>query len=137
MALVFGDEKRGLSDEDLSSCQVVCRIPAGETQPSLNLAQAAAVMGYALARASLTGTAEPIESLAGSEPATLGELAELRAMLEELLLVADFLNPQNPRAILREMTQPLERGGVTRREVLLWKTAVKKLGRLTGRRSGP
>jgi tRNA/rRNA methyltransferase len=137
VALVFGDEKRGLSDEDLFSCQIVCRIPAGEAQPSLNLAQAAAVMGYALARSALIEDVEPVESAAGTEPATLGEISELRAMLEELLLTAEFLNPQNPRAILGEMIQPLERGAVTRREVLLWKTAVKKLGRLTGRRSDP
>jgi tRNA/rRNA methyltransferase len=133
VALVFGDEKRGLSDEDLSFCQAVCRIPASDAQPSLNLAQATAVMGYALARAALPEAhGAPAEDLA-----TLGEIAELRASLEKLLLAAGFLNPQNPRAVLGELARPFERGGVPRREILLWKTALKKLARLTARRSDP
>jgi tRNA/rRNA methyltransferase len=136
---VFGDEKRGLSDEELSFCQAVCRIPAGDAHPSLNLAQAAAVMGFALAHASLReGPGSPAETPApGSELATLGEIAELRAGLQALLLAADFLNPQNPRAILGDLLRPFERANLTTREVLLWKTALKKLARFTERRSDP
>lgn len=135
-ALVFGDEKRGLSDEDLSFCQSICRIPTGAAQPSLNLAQAVAVMAYALARAA--PSSEPVGvSPDGDERATLAEQAELSSLLSEVLLAADFLNPQNPRAILEELRRPLDRAGLTKREVLLWKTALKKLGRVSARRSGP
>jgi tRNA/rRNA methyltransferase len=135
VALVFGDEKRGLSDDELTFCQVVSRIPADEAQPSLNLAQAVAVMGYCIARAALSDAHPAPEEPA--ELATLGEIAELRTDLEELLLFAGFLNPQNPRAILGELARPFERAGITRREVLLWRTALKKLARATAQRSGP
>jgi tRNA/rRNA methyltransferase len=136
VALVFGDEKRGLSDDELSVCQAVSRIPAGEAQPSLNLAQAAAVMGYALVQAAVhRGPIDPSEPPV--EPASLGELAEMRASLQELLLSVGFLNPQNPAAILAELTAPFERAGLTRREAQLWKTALKKIGRLSAPRSGP
>src|SRR5688500_18635169 len=40
VALVFGGEKRGLSDEELSHCQDVLVIPTTPAQPSLNLSQA-------------------------------------------------------------------------------------------------
>jgi tRNA/rRNA methyltransferase len=137
VALLFGDEKRGLSDEDLSHCQAVCRIPTAAAQPSLNLAQATGVMGYALARSSLQTPARETAPGDAAELATLAERAELRALLEALLLEAGFLNPQNPDNILTELLRPLESSGLERRELLLWKTALKKLARLSGRRSAP
>jgi TrmH family RNA methyltransferase len=138
VALVFGDEKRGLSDEELSVCQVVCRIPSGEAQPSLNLAQSAAVIGYALVRAAMhRAQVDPADGSEPAEPATLGELGELRASLRGLLLAAGFLNPQNPAAILGDLTAPFERAVLTRREAQLWKTALKKIGRLSAQRSDP
>jgi tRNA/rRNA methyltransferase len=136
-ALVFGDEKRGLSDEDLSFCQAICRIPASAAQPSLNLAQAAAVMAYALCAAARAGA--PPAPIDGAEDAqaTLAEQAELHALLGQVLLEAAFLNRQNPRLILEELRRPFERAGLTKREVQLWKTALKKLGHVNARRSGP
>ncbi len=136
VAVVFGDEKRGLSDEDLSACQAICCIPASDAQPSLNLAQAAAVMAYALMAA--TRSHGPAATLGPAEArATLAEQAELDALLRQVLLDADFLNPQNPQAILAELRQPLERAGLSRRELQLWKSALKKLARLSGRRPAP
>jgi tRNA/rRNA methyltransferase len=136
-ALVFGDEKRGLSDEDLSFCQAICRIPASAAQPSLNLAQAAAVMAYALCAAARAGAPAAPTDGAEDAQATLAEQAELHALLGQVLLEAAFLNPQNPRLILEELRRPFERAGLTKREVQLWKTALKKLGHVSARRSGP
>lgn len=49
-ALLFGSEKRGLSNEDLSYCHWLVRIPTSESQPSMNLGQAVAVCLYELTR---------------------------------------------------------------------------------------
>jgi tRNA/rRNA methyltransferase len=136
VAVVFGDEKRGLSDEDLAACQVTCCIPSSDAQPSLNLAQAAAVMGYALIAAARSHDPAPTPGPDDGR-ATLAEQAELDALLGQVLLDADFLNPQNPQAILAELRQPLERAGLTRREWQLWRSALKKLARLSGRRPAP
>jgi tRNA/rRNA methyltransferase len=50
VALLFGSEKRGLSNADFSHCQWLIHIPTSEEYPSLNLAQAVAVCLYELAR---------------------------------------------------------------------------------------
>lgn len=50
VALLFGSEKRGLSNEDLSHCHWLLRIPTREDHRSMNLGQAVAVCVYELAR---------------------------------------------------------------------------------------
>jgi TrmH family RNA methyltransferase len=50
VALLFGSEKRGLSNEDLSHCHWLLRIPTREAHRSMNLGQAVAVCLYKLAR---------------------------------------------------------------------------------------
>jgi tRNA/rRNA methyltransferase/tRNA (cytidine32/uridine32-2'-O)-methyltransferase len=48
LALVFGDERSGLSNEDLAQCHDLSAIPTSDEQPSLNLAQAVLVYAYEL-----------------------------------------------------------------------------------------
>lgn len=48
-AIVFGPEKHGLTEEDLSHCRAIIAIPTGDAQPSMNLGQAVAVVCYELA----------------------------------------------------------------------------------------
>jgi TrmH family RNA methyltransferase len=48
VAFVFGNEKTGLSPEDLALCTEAMRIPIAADQPSLNLAQAAQILAYEL-----------------------------------------------------------------------------------------
>ena len=50
VALLFGSEKFGLSNEDMSHCHALLRIPTREEHPSMNLGQAAALCLYELAR---------------------------------------------------------------------------------------
>lgn len=45
-AMVFGNEKDGLSDEELNLCSLAVHIPSSEAFPSLNVAQAVQVAGY-------------------------------------------------------------------------------------------
>jgi tRNA/rRNA methyltransferase len=122
-AVVFGEEKRGLSDDELASCQAVCRIPSDEAQPSLNLAQACAVMGYAIAERS--SRAEPPQQLATPSP-TQEQLWALRERLRAVLAPADFLNPQGPERILAELMRPWERARLAPRELELWTNALRK-----------
>jgi tRNA/rRNA methyltransferase len=125
VGLLFGEEKRGLSDAELGPCHEVCRIPSSEAQPSLNLAQACAVMGYAVAAVSAV-PAPP------NAVATVAELDGLRERLRSALAAADFLNPQSPDRILDELLRPLARAQLSPREVDLWGNALRKIaGALT------
>ena len=49
MAVVLGEERRGLSDAELTLCSAVCTIPTSHAYDSMNLAQAAAVLAYEIA----------------------------------------------------------------------------------------
>jgi tRNA/rRNA methyltransferase len=119
VALVFGGEQRGLSDEELQRCHEIAAIPTSETQPSMNLAQAAAVLLYLCARAD---DAAPIEPEV--EPgARLETMYALEARMRGALLGAGFLNPQAPDHILRELGRTLVRVRLTQREAELWLTA--------------
>jgi tRNA/rRNA methyltransferase len=59
VALLFGSEKRGLSNEDLSHCHWLLRIPTREEHRSMNLGQAVAVCLYELARNSNAPSRQP------------------------------------------------------------------------------
>src|SRR6267142_2844304 len=76
VALLFGSEKRGLSNEDLSHCHWLLRIPTREDHRSMNLGQAVAVCLYELARD--PHTAPPAKRIAASA-------AELERLTSSLL----------------------------------------------------
>lgn len=50
LAIVFGSERSGLSNEELAACRAVIHIPTQRATPSMNLGHAVAVVGYELAR---------------------------------------------------------------------------------------
>lgn len=127
VALVIGGEKRGLSDEDLSRCQDISVIPTqAEPQPSMNLAQAAAVMLYLCSRAD-RGDAVPVQR---PEGARLQVVKVFEQKLKDVLLHAEFLNPKSPQYVLEELMQSLHRGQLTQRELELWLGAIKAVDRV-------
>ncbi len=121
IAIVFGDEKRGLSDAELSLCQDVCRIPTAALQPSMNLAQSVAVLSYALA------TVGPGAPKDGPPPATHADLAAAREEARQALSAAGFLNPQRPDLILDELLSCWARAGLSHREAELWRASFRQI----------
>jgi len=90
VALLFGSEKRGLSNEDLSQCHWLLRIPTQEEHRSMNLGQAIAVCMYELARD--PKVARPEKILA----ATAGDLERVSSILLEVLRLSGYLKvPSN------------------------------------------
>lgn len=81
VAILFGSEKVGLSNEDLSHCDLLLRIPTLQKHPSMNLGQAVAVVLYELVR-----QAEP-HSAADTKDAqaTAGERERMAALWVEAL----------------------------------------------------
>lgn len=126
VALVLGGEQRGLSDEELAVCADVLVIPTSEVQPSMNLAQAASVLLYLCSR---EGQPQPAAPLASEPGARMGTLNALSARMQQVLLTAQFLNPQAPEHVLHELERTLSRARLTQREAELWLTAFKHLER--------
>jgi tRNA/rRNA methyltransferase len=89
VALLFGSEKRGLSNQDLSHCHWLMRIPTREQHPSMNLGQAVAVCLYELVRGGKTTARGETR-----EVATAGELERITALLLEALRESGYLKPR-------------------------------------------
>jgi tRNA/rRNA methyltransferase len=77
IALVFGSEKRGLTNDDLALCHAVIRIPTNNSCPSMNLGQAVAVCCYELRQ--WTGSHA---SFVGDAPEAAASLAEVQRLLD-------------------------------------------------------
>ncbi len=86
VALLFGSERVGLANADLSHCHWLMRIPAREEHRSVNLGQAVAICLYELARDSKAGRAAKKKKLA-----TASELERLGAMLLDALRSSGYL----------------------------------------------
>jgi tRNA/rRNA methyltransferase len=126
VAIVFGQERRGMSDADLDLCQAVCAIPTSPAYDSMNLAQAAAVITWEVGRAAgatLGVGPEP------AEPARHETLEALWDRVRALLGQTGYLNPQNPEHILAELRRLLARAEPTQREAELCVAAVRALER--------
>jgi tRNA/rRNA methyltransferase len=131
VAIVFGEERRGLSDRELDLCQAVCTIPTSEAYDSMNLAQAVAVLAYELSTVPASGQ-ESLDAQSRGEPARHATVEALWRQLSQLLEGVGYLNPQNPEQILAEWRQLLARANPTQREVELVLAAVRALERAVG-----
>jgi len=89
VALLFGSEKFGLSNDDLSHCHWLMRIPTADSGLSMNLGQAVALCLYELARDPKAVQARPGKI----RSATAGETEQITAMLVEVLHKSGYVNP--------------------------------------------
>ncbi len=125
VALVLGGEKRGLKDEELNLCQAVVVIPTAGAQPSMNVAQATAVLLHACA------ARNPPAEAAKVSGARMETVRALEKKMETALLQCGFLNPQAPEHVLRELSRSLIHGQLTQREAELWLSAFEHVRRVT------
>ncbi len=88
-ALLFGCEKFGLSNEDLTHCHWLLRIATATPDLSMNLGQAVAVCLYELTRDSAAAAAKPKKY----KPAAAGELEQVASLLLESLERSGYVNP--------------------------------------------
>ncbi|HXV63341.1 MAG TPA: TrmH family RNA methyltransferase [Vicinamibacteria bacterium] len=112
VALVFGCESKGLTEEELCLCQRRVRIPSHPRQPSLNLAQAVMVAAYEVLVARSGGAAPPPRAPHGDAHRALSKL-------KDAFLEIGFLPSQNPEARFVEWRELFGRAGLTPREVKL------------------
>ena len=90
VALLFGSEKFGLGNDDLSHCHWLMRIPTVGADLSMNLGQAVALCLYELARDPKAATAKPGKI----RTATAGETEQITAMLWDALQRSGYVNPR-------------------------------------------
>jgi len=114
-AAVFGPEKSGLTNEDLDRCNTLLTIPTEAGFSSLNLAMAVQILAYELRVAGMTEKELPPE--AESPPATGAELENFYAHLQQVLTGSGFLDPENPRLLMRRLRRLFIKAELDRNEV--------------------
>ena len=111
VAILFGPEDRGLSNEQLRYCHTIATIPTARFS-SLNLAQAVMVVCYEIFLAGRGPHTNPLPRLANSF-----ELEGMYAHLKDALMKIGFINPQNPEHWLLNIRRFLSRLPLRAREV--------------------
>lgn len=130
VALVFGNESRGLKRDDLDRCDLVIRVPTDPGFPVLNLAQAVAI---------LVSTVRGVEKYSASsapEPAAQDLVDGLMDHLNESLMTIGFLDPQSPQRILRQLRRLFGRAGVTANEVKILRGICRQMEWAAGAKPG-
>ncbi len=93
VALLFGSEKTGLSNQDLSHCHWLMHIPTREKHPAMNLGQAVAVCLYEIVRS------EPARiSAASTDSATAEQLERITEVLLDALRASGYLSKNASQA---------------------------------------
>ena len=117
VAIVFGNERTGLENDELMSCHASVHIPSAADFPSLNLAQAVQVLAYEL-RLGVLERATPVQAAGKVEPlATNADLEHFFGHLGQLLDDIDFHKGRSPVTIMKRLRRLFVRNQLEQREV--------------------
>ncbi|HSW13883.1 MAG TPA: RNA methyltransferase [Solimonas sp.] len=136
VALVFGCERTGLSNEELDRCHARTLIPANPGYTSLNLSQAVQIMAYELRKAALPEVPK-VSSKEGHpwyQPPTADEMERYYEHLQRILLSTGFLDPANPRHLMRRLRQFYNRALPDKNELNILRGILTSFERPKGRR---
>lgn len=114
VAIVFGPERSGLTNEELDRCHSIVYIPANPEYSSLNLASAVQILAWELRMAQQLPVPEPPFE---SRPATPQEMDLLFEHLERVLVASGFLDPAQPRHLMRRMRRLFNRARLDENEL--------------------
>lgn len=124
VAILFGSEKTGLTNDDLSHCHRLLRIPTREQHISMNLGQAVAICLYEFVRTTSgdvdlrNDPAQPAPALS-EETALSGEIERLTAMILEALQAAGYIAAGAEAATQEKLRRNLRRFAITRHDAQL------------------
>ncbi len=154
VAILFGPEDHGLTNEELAPCQALISVPTHRRLSSLNLAQAVMLVGYELYLASLSEIRsaefgmrnEPPESgkaargrkragrsevdlspVMPAPPAEFQKVENMYAQMEEFLLRIGFLDAKNPRRIMHTLRRIFGRAKLSDRDVAIVRGVFRQL----------
>jgi len=113
VALVFGSEPAGLTNEELVQCHFVMHIPTSEAYPALNLAQSVAICLYELQRTALTRAGRSDHRTMATHEAQARMFEHLRLALEEI----HFLWGENAESLMHALRHLLGRAELSPIEV--------------------
>ena len=117
VAIVFGRERSGLTNEELDRCQRAIHIPTSATFRSLNLAQAVQICAYELRLAHVAAApAMPAPREGRDPPAAAAELEGLRAHTLAVMEAVGYYDPAQPKLLERRLQRLFNRAGLLHSE---------------------
>lgn len=119
VALVFGNETMGLSNEEVQRCQAAVSIPTNPDFSSLNLGAAVQVLCYEARMAAFAGRPPArAEATPFSSPlATLDEIEGFFGQLQEVMIATRFFDPAKPKRLLPKLRRLFGRARLEKDEV--------------------
>jgi len=115
VAVLFGCEQSGLSNAEIDRCHFLVRIPTNPAYGSLNLAAAVQIIAYEI----LVAHEEEQAAMPMTEhkPVSAGEMERFYAHLEQALVELAFLDPANPRQLMRRLRRLYNRARPDENEI--------------------
>jgi TrmH family RNA methyltransferase len=117
VALLFGSEKTGLSNEEMSFCHSLVKIPTHQQCPSMNLGQAVAVCCYELVRTGAISTHPVTARIHHSDPANFQSIDHVFDRAAQVLDHVGYLKPKSRAATLIKLRRLLLDLGLTNNDV--------------------
>ncbi|MFY8063258.1 MAG: RNA methyltransferase, partial [Usitatibacteraceae bacterium] len=116
-ALVFGSERYGLSNEQVSKCSALVSVPANPDYSSLNLSQAVQVLAYECRMAALGDIRSDSTIGFRGERASAEQVEGMFTHLEKALVEIDFLDADNPKKLMPRLRRLFARAQLETEEV--------------------
>jgi tRNA/rRNA methyltransferase len=129
IALLFGNERTGLSSEQVQQCNLICTIPTDTPTTSLNLAQAVQIVAYEVFTYPSEKTSISIAKLPdlSDRLATHEEIQGLINHWYEALIAIDYIDPQHPKFLLEKISLIFQRSQLHQSEIHLLRGIAKKM----------
>lgn len=122
VALLFGSEKRGLSNQDISHCHWLMRIPTRSEHASMNLGQAVAVCLYELARKESAPASVPAPKLANA-----GEVERITGLLFQALNASGYVKPRTASSTEEKLRRLVRRLQLPAEDAEVWMGMVRQI----------
>ena len=132
VAVLFGREQSGLSNAEIDRCHYLVRIPTSPVYASLNLAAAVQVIAYELFVAHVTKESGENGCSPKYVPVSAGEMERFYEHLEATLVQLEFLDPANPRHLMRRLRRLYNRARPDENEINILRgilTAAQQAGK--------
>lgn len=115
VALLFGSERFGLSNQDLSHCHWLMTIPTRTEHSSMNLGQAVALCLYEIVRSGKVALTKE-----SKRPARASEIERMTVMLLDILQTSGYIKPREADATETKVRRLIRRMPLESRDAQLW-----------------
>src|ERR1700722_13336374 len=128
VALLCGSERYGLSNEELSHCHWVMRIPTREEHGSMNLGQAVAVCLYELVRGRQVISSKITSGKKETASATSGEVGRVTDSLFQVLEASGYVKPRAAAGTKENLRRMIRRMKLNVEDTDMWLGMLRQMG---------